>query len=500
MSIRALFVVWIAASVVAQDPAPPAPAAPIADSRPETAAVPAAVGAAIDAVFKDWAAADTPGAAVGLYRGGKLVYGKGYGAASLEHSAPITSATVFDLASTSKQFTAACILLLMQDGKLALDDPLRRHLPELPAWADTTTIRHCLFHTSGIRDYLMLLGMAGVRDQDWTDDADALRAVMRQKAVSFPPGTRHDYSNSGYFLLSQVVRAVSGKTLAEFAAERVFRPLGMTSTRFVNDCTVVVPRRAASYEPRKKSFAITASDWQQTGDGGVLTTVEDLAHWVRNFTTGEVGGPAFLELMNARGALDDGRPLDYGYGLSHEARGGVREISHSGAWAGFRADLIRLPDYDLAVAVLANRADADPTSRAQKVLKIARDAGLGATVTATKPVAPAAPAAPVAPAAPKASAASKPAALPLSAFAGRWRSEELDAVWTIAAGKRGLSIACRGIPPLEAMASGPDVFLASLSVKLTFRRGADGRPSSFVVSSRGMDGVVFERMPDEGAK
>ena len=192
MSIRVPFVFWIAASVVAQEPAPPAPAAPIADSRPEAAAVPAAVGAAIDAVFKDWAATDAPGAAVGLYRGGKLVYAKGYGAASLEHAAPITTATVFDLASTSKQFTAACILLLMQDGKLGLDDPLRRHLPDLPAWADTTTIRHCLFHTSGIRDYLALLAFAGVRYQDWTDDSDALRAITRQKAVSFLPGTRHD--------------------------------------------------------------------------------------------------------------------------------------------------------------------------------------------------------------------------------------------------------------------------------------------------------------------
>ena len=489
-------------------PSQDAPAAG-ADSRPSAAPL----ADQIDAVFKDWAAADAPGAAVGLYRGGKLVYAKGYGAASLEHAAPITTATVFDLASTSKQFTAACILLLMQDGKLGLDDPLRRHLPELPAWADTTTIRHCLFHTSGIRDYLALLAFAGVRSQDWTDDADALRAITRQKAVSFLPGTRHDYSNSGYFLLSQVVRAVSGKTLAEFAAERIFRPLGMTSTRFVDDCTAVVPRRAASYEPRKKSFAIAASDWQQTGDGGVLTTVEDLAHWVRNFSDGKVGGPAFLALMNTRGALDDGRPIEYGYGLMHHDRNSVRGVSHSGGWAGFRAELFRLPDDDLAVAVLSNRADADPTTRAQKVLKIARDTGLGSARSdpATRPDAGAASRAGASDAAsrPTKSLDSKAAgsptaakldALPLSAYAGLWRAEELDALWTVTAGKRGLSIACRGLPPLDAMASGQDEFLASMSVKLTFRRGPDGRPSSFVVSSRGVDGIVFERLAGDGAK
>jgi CubicO group peptidase (beta-lactamase class C family) len=468
---------------------------PAQETRPAPTEVAPAVADALAAVFKDWSDPAAPGAAVAVYRGGRAVYARGFGAASLEHEVAIGPRTRFDLASTSKQFTAACVALLVLDGKLSLDDPLRRHVPSLPAWADATTIRHCLFHTSGIRDYLALLAFSGKDYRDVAGDADALRALERQRALSFPVGSKHDYSNSGYFLLSQVVRAASGKSLAAFARERIFAPLGMTETDFVDDQTRVVPRRATAYEKKGGRWAISMSDWEQTGDGGVVTNVEDLAKWVENFATGKVGGPPFLALMATRGALDDGTALDYGFGLSHHRAGDVVGISHAGGWAGYRAELFRLPDEDLAVAVLANRADADPTTKAQQALKVAREAGLG-----SRP-----PAVAGAPASKPASrprrTTSRPAPPPpvdatpayLAAFVGAYRSDEVEATWTLTVEKRGLRVRGPGGVDETLFPAGRDVF-ASMGGTSTFVRDAADRPTRFTVKMRGLDGLVFERV------
>lgn len=466
------------------------------ESRPVPPEVSPAVADALAAVFKDWSDPAAPGAAVALYRGGRTIYARGFGAASLEHEVPIGPRTRFDLASTSKQFTAACVALLVLDGRLSLDDPVRRHVPSLPAWADATTIRHCLFHTSGIRDYLALLTFSGKDYRDVAGDADALRALERQRGLSFPVGSKHDYSNSGYFLLSQVVRAASGKSLAAFARERIFGPLGMTETDFVDDQTRVVPRRATAYEKQAGRWAISMSDWEQTGDGGVVTNVEDLAKWVENFATGKVGGPRFLELMATRGALDDGTALDYGFGLAHHRAGDVVGVSHAGGWAGYRAELFRLPDEDLACAVLANRGDADPTERAQKALKIAREAGLGSR----PPVAAEGPAAKPS-SRPRRAASSRPAPPPpvdatpeyLAAFAGAYRSDEVDATWALTVEKRGLRVRGPGGVDETLYPAGRDVF-ASMGGASTFVRDAAGRPVRFTVKMRGLDGLVFERV------
>ena len=231
-----------------------------------------------------------------------MVYSKGYGLASVELGVPITPATVFDIGSVSKQFTAMSVVLLAQDGKLSLDDEIQRFIPEIPRYARPITIRHLLHHTSGLRDYIDILGWSGISDEAVTTDQDALDAIVRQKGTNFEPGADFLYSNSGFFLLSVIVKRAGGETLREFAGKRIFQPLGMTHTQYVDRHDMIVPGKAGSYtDGAEGGFALALANWEQTGDGAVNTTVEDLVKWDRNFVTGAVGGPEALKALQTRG-------------------------------------------------------------------------------------------------------------------------------------------------------------------------------------------------------
>ncbi len=297
------------------------------------------------------------------------MYEKGYGLANIENGVPIDpKRTVFDIGSTSKQFTAASVLLLAHDGKLSLDDDVHKYVPELADYGTPVTLRHLLHHTSGIRDYINLMAMGDFAVEDYTTDADALAVLARQKKLDFPPGSEHSYSNSGYFLLAQVVKRVSGKSLRDFAQERIFTPLGMTDTQYLNDHTAIVPHRASSYGPGPDGgLGVQMSNWEQTGDGGVNTTVEDLAKWDRNFYDPKVGGPWLIEQLQTTGKLNDGEPIDYARGLLVGSYRGLRRVSHGGAWAGYRAELMRFPDQKFSVIALCNLATAGPSALAQQV-------------------------------------------------------------------------------------------------------------------------------------
>ncbi|HWM93897.1 MAG TPA: serine hydrolase [Thermoanaerobaculia bacterium] len=323
--------------------------------------------ASVDQVFSQFGK-DTPGCALGVIRDGKIVYSKGYGMASLEHGVPITPQTVLDIGSTSKQITAAAVLLLAQDGKLSLDDDVRKLILEIPDYGTPVTLRHLLHHTSGIRDYIALLQLGGVSFEDVATDGDALAAIARQKSLDFRPGDEHSYSNSGYFLLSLVVQRASGKTLRDFAQERIFTPLGMTSTQILNDHTRVIPRRAASYVPNPEGgYSLDYSSWEQTGDGAIQTTVEDLAKWDRNFYDPKVGGPALIEQLQVTGVLNSGEKIPYARGLVVGEHRGLRRVAHGGAWAGYRAEMIRFPEERFSVITLCNQGDTNPTGMAMQV-------------------------------------------------------------------------------------------------------------------------------------
>jgi CubicO group peptidase (beta-lactamase class C family) len=327
---------------------------------------------AVDEVFADLTKAGSPGCAVGVYRNGRVSYSKGYGLANIEEDVPITPQTVFDIGSTSKQFTATSILLLEKQGKLSVNDDVRKYIPELPDYGPKITILHLLNHTSGLRDYLTLMDLAGINTDSVTTDEDALQIITRQKALNFAPGSDWLYSNTGFFLLSIIVKRVSGKTLREFAAENIFSPLGMTHTQFRDDHTALIPNRAMAYDPKelKDGYTLNVSYFEQTGDGAVHTSVEDLLKWDENFYSGQVGGRDFLAELQEPGKLNSGKVLDYAKGLRIADYRGLHTVSHGGSWGGYRAELLRFPEQHFSVACLCNRGDAATTRRAHQVADI----------------------------------------------------------------------------------------------------------------------------------
>jgi CubicO group peptidase (beta-lactamase class C family) len=325
--------------------------------------------AAVDEVFTDLTKAGSPGCALGVYRDGKMVYSKGYGLANLEENVPITPQSVFDIGSTSKQFTATSILLLEKQGKLSINDDVRKYIPELPDYGQKITILHLLNHTSGLRDYLTLMELAGINTDSVTTDEDALQIILRQKALNFAPGSNYLYSNTGFFLLSVIVKRVSGKTLREFAAENIFTPLEMTHTQYRDDHTSLIANRAMAYDEKEKGvgYSMDVSYFEQTGDGAVHTSVDDLLKWDENFYSAQIGGKAFLAEIQEQGKLNSGKVLDYAKGLGIGEYRGLRTVSHGGSWGGYRAELLRFPEQHFSVACLCNLGSANPTSRAHRV-------------------------------------------------------------------------------------------------------------------------------------
>ncbi len=323
--------------------------------------------ARIDAVFSDFDRTGAPGCSLGVVRDGRLAYARGYGMANLDHGIALGPRSVFRIASTSKQFTAAVLLLLARDGALALDDDVREYVPQLRAYERPVTIRQLIHHTSGYRDYLALMHLGGWRDEDWISDEQAVDLLARQRELNFEPGSQHLYSNSGYFLLSQVVRGATGKSLRQLAEEKIFAPLEMRSTHFHDDHKRVVPERAVGYAPREEGgFEVSMTTLDMVGDGGVFTTVEDLARWDRVFYDGSLG-EGFGDQMLASAVLPGGNDTGYAFGLTVSEYRGLTRVAHGGSFVGYRAQMIRFPEHRLSVICLCNRSDANPTRLAQAV-------------------------------------------------------------------------------------------------------------------------------------
>jgi CubicO group peptidase (beta-lactamase class C family) len=323
----------------------------------------------VDEIFAALDEAGTPGCAVSVMRGGAIVYAKGYGAANLEYDVPMTPASVFHVASVSKQFTATAVVLLQTDGKLSLDDDVRKYVPEVPDFGKVITLRHLAHHTSGLRDQWDLLAMAGWRFQaDVVTTADVLDVTSRQTALNFDPGAEYLYSNTGYTLLGIVVERVSGQSLREFAREGIFEPLGMRSTHFHDDHQMVVKDRAYAYARGAGNvWRQSIPDFDTVGATSLFTTVADLAQWDRNFYTRQVGGAALAGLQDTRGVLSSGQSIDYALGLMHGAHQGLRTVSHGGSDAGYRAQFLRIPDRSLSVAVLCGFPTSNPGALATRV-------------------------------------------------------------------------------------------------------------------------------------
>ena len=334
--------------------------------------LPPDVAKQVDAVFTKWDRPDSPGCALGIYRGGQIVYKRGYGMEDLNEDVPITPGTVFHVASMSKQFTAASVVLLAQQGKLSLDDDVRKYIPELPDFGQKITIRNLVYHTSGLRDQWALLGLAGWRySKDLITDEDVMSMMTRQKELNFKPGEQHVYCNTGYTLMGLIVRRVSGMSLREFTAKNIFEPLGMTHTHFRDDHAEIIKHDAVGYEQEAGNrFEISITNFDTVGATSLHTTVEDLQRWDENFYHPKIGGAAFVHQMLEQGKLNNGRQLDYAFGLVIGKYRGLPTVDHGGADAGYRSDMTRFPEQHFSVAVLCNSAETDPSALARKVADI----------------------------------------------------------------------------------------------------------------------------------
>jgi len=430
------------------------------------------VGSRVDALFSEWNKAESPGCALGVYRDGRLIYARGYGMANLELGMHITPQSVFDIGSTSKQFTAFAIMLLAKDGKLSLDDDIRKTIPEIPDYGKRVTIRHLLHHTSGIRDYCELLAFSGFREEDLTTDSDALQILSRQQALNFQPGDEYLYSNSGFFLLSVIVKRVSGQSLRDFAQARIFGPLGMRHTQYNDSHTRIIPGRATGYAPDSGGFGISMSDWEQTGDGAVLTSIEDLLLWDNNFYDPQVGGSDVIAQMLNPGKFNDGRLQDYAAGLVIGEHRGLKTVSHGGAWAGYRAELLRFPDQKFSVACLCNLGSMNPSGLAMKVAEIFLSDRM-------KPETPAQ------------AASSKPAirvsAAVLAKRTGAYRNPKTGAIWQLAVEDGKLTVDAGG-RKLQLVPTAADTCRAEgipIAISVTFIPSTTGSRPRLQVSVAG---------------
>jgi CubicO group peptidase (beta-lactamase class C family) len=415
--------------------------------------------ARLDQVFAAYDKPDAPGCAVVVLHRGEVVHRRGYGLAHLEWGVPITPSTVFHTASLAKQFTALAVCLLVEDGKLSLDDDVHKYLPGLPDWGHVVTLRHLLQHTSGLHDGTELFGYAGWRPGDLVTDRDYLEFALRQRVLDFRPGECHVYGSTGYVLAGLVVRQVSGQSLRTFCDARVFKPLRMKDTHFHDDHAEVVQGRAAAYAVRGGRLRVAVPRFDTVGATGLFTTAADLARWGRNFDEARVGKAALARMLKP-GKLNSGEPvrygrdLGYGLGLVVGRYRGLRTVSHSGADLGYRAEFLRFPDQRLTVIILGNLESLQPYTLARQVADVCL-AGEFPTAVAKPPELPAA-----------------PSEQELAAWAGTYVSLRTGVSWSFSVQNGKLRIGRRELTPLA-----PDRFrIGVLPIELVFSPAKDAAP------------------------
>lgn len=428
-------------------------------------------GARVDSIFATMDRTSRPGCAVGVVQDGAFLLRRGYGMANLESGQAITPETVFYMGSVSKQFTAMSIALLAKDGRLGLDDSARKWIPEVPAAGSGITLRHMIHHQSGLREKWDLFLLGGGREGDLVTQQDVLDLVQRQRDLSFAPGTAFLYNNTAYDLLATTVQRASGTSIRDFAAERMFGPLGMTSSQYVDSRGIVVPRRAQGYSMTPNGPRLNQPNVETVGSGSVYSTVDDMAKWDESFYSGGLGGPDLLRTVQTPLPLKDGTAQTYAFGLIVDTWRGLRRVAHGGALAGFRTSIVRFPDQHFSAIVLCNFAQANPDAYAYRIADIylvdqlrpepPRQMETG-DVTTARP-------APVL--SPK----------QLAAFAGRYTSPELDRTWTVSLQDSTLTGTGAGSTPLTFRPVAPDTFRLS---------GGPGGPGGTVAFVRGRKGKV----------
>ena len=454
----------------------------------------------IDALFANWDEPGSPGCAVAISRDGETVYSRGYGYANLDLNVAVTPSTVFDIASVTKQFVASSVSMLVQEGKLAFDDDVRKYLPELPVYEQPITLRHMLYHTSGLRDYLTLFPLAGRNDYYPISHQQILDMVSRQRALIFTPGEREEYSNTAYMLLAIVVERVSGQSLGDFVNERIYQPLQMRDSLMYDNLERVIERRATGYVKDEQGVRIThISNFDVPGDGQMYSTVEDLLLW-NKYLHGE-DGPAFYDVLLEPARLNDGSVLQHGKGLYFDKYRGVNLINHTGSSWGFQTALIHFVESSADIAISCNDDLARPYDIALRIADhlFANDL---APVVAVEEVAE------------KPEKDEVPLALSMTSeqlqeFSGTFYSPELDAIYRLDTVDGNLEIRIEQELPIRAAAVGKDRFQFQFgpagwsweaTVELEFQRDKQGRTLGFLMSAYTERGIEFEKieLPQSG--
>ncbi len=312
---------------------------------------------AIDALFAPWNRTDTPGMVVGVARGGEFVYRKAFGMARLEPAVKLSADDALSTGSLAKQFTAAMILLLEQEGKLSLDDPIQKHIRQFPDSPESPRIRHLLSHTDGIRDFHWLLLMRGLDIGDAYSDSDVLRVICRQRSLNFRPGSEFSYGNSGYFLLAEIIERASGQGLNEFAQEHLFGPLGMRDTVLAEGAGSAVGYSGSE----GGGFTPVPNQDLTLGSKGLVITLENFLRWHQHLMSGEEWVQKLINPVT---------PNRYAMGIYNSTWRGERVLDHAGEYAGHRARAMLFPDQGVSVFVFSNHAQAGVEALAEQVAEI----------------------------------------------------------------------------------------------------------------------------------
>lgn len=326
----------------------------------------------VDELFKKWDRNDSPGAALGIFKDGRIIYARGYGMANLEYSLVWTPQTPSRVGSISKQFIAMCIAILIEDRKLSLEDDIRKFIPGWPDYGMPVKIKHLLHHTSGIREYLDLVELIGKPEGSgyvYTPN-ELVKTLSRQKELNFKPGKMFSYSNSGYFLLSEIIEKVSGMKTSAFAKKYIFDPLEMNNTHFHDNPDKIVKNRAYGYSPKKNGgYELDILRLKVIGDLGVFTTIEDFLKWDRNFYDNKLGNGTqdLIKKMTSRGQLNNGKKIPYALGLNIDDYRGLRTRSHGGSAVGYQAYFLQFPDYKFSIVILSNLSTFHPGRIARKI-------------------------------------------------------------------------------------------------------------------------------------
>jgi len=322
----------------------------------------------IDSIFKNSDNYNSPGYAVGIVRNDSLIFSKGYGMANLEYNVRISPETIFHMASVSKQFTAFSIVLLARQGKLNLDDDIRKYLSWFPDLKEKITIRNLLNHTSGIRDQWQMLAISGTRLDDVITQDQIIKILSKQQALNFKPGDQYSYSNSGFTMLAEIVKSVTGQTLRQFTDSAIFKPLGMMNTHFHDDYTEIVKNRSYSYDSIDSlHYANSILSYSTAGATSLFTNINDMSKWIMNFYDHKVGDQKDIDQLTQKGRLNNGKELDYALGISVNTYNGYKVFSHNGADAGYRTIISILPDQKMGFIVFSNLAESDPWNKAYSI-------------------------------------------------------------------------------------------------------------------------------------